>query len=165
MTCGWTGVCRPVSRKLPSSNYRQLPSYPLLWWILAENYPFLTIFCQFLENPPLFKENLPKKGPLFREFWTQKPTHMGGTYPYPQHVMYPPRGCRINFLKILHSSRFSEIFCPGGYVVLTLNLPFLCHKSATTCQIDSNKVSNSKLKLDLYNCVNTEITESIAPPQ
>ena len=55
-----------------------------------ENYPFLTIFCQFLEKPSMFKENLPKKGPLFREFWTQKPTHMGGTYPYPQHVMLPP---------------------------------------------------------------------------
>ena len=37
-------------------------------------------------------ENLPKKGPLFREFGAQKPTHMGGTYTgmYPQHVMYPP---------------------------------------------------------------------------
>ena len=30
MTCGWTGVCRPVFRKVPSSNYRKLPSYPLL---------------------------------------------------------------------------------------------------------------------------------------
>ena len=28
-------------------------------------------------------------------------------------------------------------------------LPFLCHESATTGQSDSNKVSNSKLKLDL----------------
>ena len=35
-------------------------------------------------------ENLPKKGPLFRVFGAQKPTHMGGTYPYPRHVMYPP---------------------------------------------------------------------------
>ena len=34
----------------------------------------------------MFMENLPKKGPLSREFWAQKPTHMGGTYPYPQHV-------------------------------------------------------------------------------
>ena len=41
-------------------------------------------------------ENLPKKGPLFREFGAQKPTHMGGTYPYPQHVMYPPpRGIHV----------------------------------------------------------------------
>ena len=46
-----------------------------------------------------------------------------------------------------------------------LTLHFLCHKSATTCQIDSNKVSNSKLNLDLCNCINNEITESIAPPQ
>ena len=30
MTCGWTGVCRPVFRKVPSSNCRMLPSYPLL---------------------------------------------------------------------------------------------------------------------------------------
>ena len=72
-TCWWTGVCRPVFRKQLSSNYRQLPSYPLLWWILAENYPFLAIFCQFLENPPMFKENLPKRGPLFREFGPKNP--------------------------------------------------------------------------------------------
>ena len=44
-------------------------------------------------------------------------------------------------------------------------LPFLCHKSATTCQIDLNKVSNSKLKFDLRSCVKIEIIESIAPPQ
>ena len=52
--------------------------------------PIFAIFRQFLDNPPLFKENLPKRGPLFGEFGAQKPTHMGGTYPYPQHVMYPP---------------------------------------------------------------------------
>ena len=93
MTCGWTGICRPVFRKVPSSNYRNLRSYPLLWWTLAENHPFFAIFRQFLDNPP-FKENLPKKGPLSREFGAQKPTHMGGTCPYPQHVMYPPpRDC------------------------------------------------------------------------
>ena len=45
----------------------------------------------------MLKENLPKKGPLFREFWTQKPTHMGGTYPYPQHVMLPPWGGGMSF--------------------------------------------------------------------
>ena len=31
-----------------------------------------------------------EKGPLSTDFWAPKPTHMGGTYPYPQHVMYPP---------------------------------------------------------------------------
>ena len=46
-------------------------------------------------KPPIFDyfspmENLPKKGSLSREFWAQKPTHMGGTYPFPQHDMYPP---------------------------------------------------------------------------
>ena len=52
--------------------------------------PIVDTFSQFLENPSMFKENQPKEGPVFREFWTQKPTDMGGTYPYPQHVMLPP---------------------------------------------------------------------------
>ena len=30
MTCGWTGVCRPIFRKVPCSYYRNLLSYPLL---------------------------------------------------------------------------------------------------------------------------------------
>ena len=46
-----------------------------------------------------------------------------------------------------------------------LILPFLCHKSATAYQIDSKKASNSKLKLDLCNCIKTEITVYAAPPQ
>ena len=41
-------------------------------------------------------------------------------------------------------------------------LPFLCHKSATTCQIESCKVSHSKLKPDLCSCVKAEITERMA---
>ena len=44
-------------------------------------------------------------------------------------------------------------------------LPFLCHKSTTACQIDSNKVSNSELKIDLCHCVKTEIIESTASVQ
>ena len=44
-------------------------------------------------------------------------------------------------------------------------LPFLCHKSATTCQIDSYKASNSKLKPNLCNCLKTVMIGSIAPPQ
>ena len=44
-----------------------------------------------------------------------------------------------------------------------LILPFLCHKTATAFQIDSKKVSNSKLKLDLCNCVKIEMIESAAP--
>ena len=44
-------------------------------------------------------------------------------------------------------------------------LPFLYHISATTCQIDSKKVSNSKLKPDLCSCVKTEMIEFTVPPQ
>ena len=45
-----------------------------------------------------------------------------------------------------------------------LSLPSFCHKLATTCQIDSNLISNSKLKLDKYNFTKIEISESTAPP-
>ena len=44
-------------------------------------------------------------------------------------------------------------------------LPFLYHKLAITCQIDSYKVSNSTLRPDLCNHVKIEVTESIAPPE
>ena len=46
-----------------------------------------------------------------------------------------------------------------------LILLFLCHKSATTCQVDSYKVSNSKLNSYLCSCIKTEMIESEAPPQ
>ena len=46
-----------------------------------------------------------------------------------------------------------------------LILLFLYHKSANTCLIDLYKVSNSKLKPDLRNCVKIDIIEPKAPPQ
>ena len=46
-----------------------------------------------------------------------------------------------------------------------LILSFLCHRSATTCQIESNKVPNSKLNLDLWSCAKTKMIESTAPPK
>ena len=58
----------------------------------------------------MFTENLPKKGPLFREFWTQKPTPMGGTYPYPQYVMLPPPpGAFLAVVGGITSSKFEVI--------------------------------------------------------
>ena len=53
MTCGWTGVYR----------------HPLL----STQTCCLAIFRQFLDKPPIFMENLPKRGPLFREFCPQNP--------------------------------------------------------------------------------------------
>ena len=46
-----------------------------------------------------------------------------------------------------------------------LILPFFCHKSETTCQIDLYEVSNFKLKPELCSCEKTEMIESAAPPQ
>ena len=42
------------------------------------------------DDPPTYMGNLMKMIPLFREFNGQKPTHMDGTYPCQQYVMYPP---------------------------------------------------------------------------
>ena len=44
-------------------------------------------------------------------------------------------------------------------------LLFLCCKSTTIYQIESYKVSNSKLKPELSNCSKTEMTESAAVQQ
>ena len=46
-----------------------------------------------------------------------------------------------------------------------LILLFPCNESATICQTDSYKVSNSKLKSGVCNCAKAEIMESTAPPQ
>ena len=73
MTCGWTGVCRLVFRKLPSSNYQQLPSYPLLWWILEENYPFLRIFANSWKNHPYLRKICRKRDPCLENFWPKNP--------------------------------------------------------------------------------------------
>ena len=48
---------------------------------------------------------------------------------------------------------------------IRIRLSFVCHKSATTLQIDSYKVLNSKLRTDLCNCVKTEVIKSTAAPQ
>ena len=81
--------------------------------------PVFTIFGRFLVYPPMFQENLPKKRPLFREVWTEKPTHMGGTYTYPQlFLLPPPRGVGISsqHLKVL-SKR-------GNIALIALSLRF-----------------------------------------
>ena len=43
----------------------------------------------------MFKGNLAKNRPLCGEFWSEKPTHMGGTYLYSQHAMFPPPGYSV----------------------------------------------------------------------
>ena len=67
MTCGWTGVCHPLFRKV-SYKLAIIPTF------LTNFDPFLAIFRQFLDYPPMFMENLPKKGPLSGEFWPKNPS-------------------------------------------------------------------------------------------
>ena len=86
------GIQKATLFELPT-----VAAIPIFMMNFGGKLPIFDNFCQFLGNPPMFKENLPKKRPLFREFWTQKPTHMGGTYPYPQHVMLPPWGPPLAF--------------------------------------------------------------------
>ena len=93
----------PQVRKVPSSTYRNLLSHPLL-----ENNPFLAIFRQFLD-PAMFMENLPKKGPLLREFWT----HMDGTaYTRTLNMLCTPSS-GVNFLEpvVKYAKRMFCIAC------------------------------------------------------
>ena len=46
-----------------------------------------------------------------------------------------------------------------------LVIPFPSHKSATTSHTNSNRVSNSKLKHGIWNCVKTEMIKYTVPPQ
>ena len=100
--------------------------------------PIFTISCGFLKNPPVFKENLPKKGPLFRDFWTPKPIHMGGTYRYPQHVMLPH---------------------PPGFVSTTTTfLHVICCQNSKCCgllttSIFENTYKNSNMIMEIANNV------------
>ena len=59
-----------------------------------------------------------------------------------------------------HCWRTTEVL----FLKQPLILPFICHKSATTCQNYSNKASNCKLKPDLCNCETATIIKSTAPP-
>ena len=49
--------------------------------LFYENHPFLTIFRQFLVNPPM-KENLPKRNPCLENFGPE-------THPYGRHIPVP----------------------------------------------------------------------------
>ena len=52
----------------------------------------LTMFdylCQFPSTAPMFKKNLPRNGPLHRNFRAQILIHMGGTYPMPSTYHVP----------------------------------------------------------------------------
>ena len=86
MTSGWTGVCHPVFRKVPTSNYRNLLSYPLAvipndgFWRKTAHFCY---FSSILDKPSLFMKNLPKRGDPCLENFCQKPTHIGGTLAAP----------------------------------------------------------------------------------
>ena len=62
------GICRPVLRNLPSSNYRHTHFYDEFWRKTTHSGLFPANFWT------MFRKNLPKRGPLFREFWTKKPS-------------------------------------------------------------------------------------------
>ena len=90
MTCRWTGSAAWFLERYPLLITETCCHTHFHDGFRRKTTHFWLFFASFCKNPPIFMENLPKKGPLFREFWAQNPTHMGGTYPYPQHVMYPP---------------------------------------------------------------------------
>ena len=79
----------------------------------------------------MFMENLPKKGPLFREFWAEKPTHMGGTYPYPQHVMLPPPGVSTYSYNAQFQQITTHLVFLGGWTKYSSTRCYLLFYSST----------------------------------
>ena len=63
MTCGWTGVCHPDFRKVPSSSYQNLHSAH--FWLF---------FASFWITHPCLWKICRQKGPLFREFLPRNPS-------------------------------------------------------------------------------------------
>ena len=85
-------------------------------------------------------ENLPKKGPFFREFGAQKPDHMGGTYPYPQHVMYPPPGGNVAFTERL------------SYLMVDSLAKEACRLSFTICLLISYYLEGTRVMSKHWKC-------------
>ena len=74
MTCGWTRVCRPVFRKLPSSNYRQLLSFPLydVFWLKMTH--FWLFFAHVQITHPCLWKICRKRDPCLEKFGLKNPT-------------------------------------------------------------------------------------------
>ena len=73
MTWGWTGVCRPVFRKAPSSNYRKLPSYHFYdeFWRKATH--FLVFFTNLWITHPCLWKICRKRDPCLENFGPKNP--------------------------------------------------------------------------------------------
>ena len=64
MTCGWTGVCRPVFRKVPSSNYRK-------FWRKTTH--FLLFFANFWITHPRLWKICRKRNPCLENLGSKNP--------------------------------------------------------------------------------------------
>ena len=73
MTCGCTGVFRPVFRKVPSSNYRKLPSYPLSDEFWRKTTHFLLFFANFLITHPCLWKICRKRDPSLENLGPKNP--------------------------------------------------------------------------------------------
>ena len=91
-TCGWMLSASRQSQRYPLLIFRNLLSYPLLCCILAENGPFWLFFANCWIIHPYLWKIYRKRDTCLEKFSVQKPTHVGGTYPYPQHVIYHSGG-------------------------------------------------------------------------
>ena len=90
MTCGWPGVCRPIFRNVLSSNYQTCIRTNFCDEFWRNNSKSKLVFTNFGQTRPCLRK-ICRQRTLFREFWPQKTTLVGGTYLYPRHVMYLPQ--------------------------------------------------------------------------
>ena len=63
---------------------------PYLGILLQKQAIFKQIFRKFKKMDPCLGILGPKMGPMLRDFFCQKPTHLGGTSPYSVFMGVPP---------------------------------------------------------------------------
>ena len=99
----------------------------------------LLFFANFWITHPCLWKICRKRDPCLENLGTQKPAHMGGTYPYPQHVMYPPP------VQLIDLSRFVGIMLCQVTIFLRADRHFLGSKIANIVACSFNHFVHLKL--------------------
>ena len=122
MTCRWTGVCGPVLRKVPSSDYRNLRLYPFydeFWWKTTH---LLLLFTNFWITHRFLRKICRKKDPYLENLGPK-------THPYGRHIPVP-----------------STCYVPPGVVAGIISLASISVNLAFTC-IRMNELSSLCISL------------------
>ena len=97
MTCGWTGVWRPVFRKVPlliTDSCRHTHFWDEIWWKATH---FLRVFAKVLKTHPCLKKICRKRIPCLENFGPKNPPIWAAYTLTFNMLCYPPGGCHAIF--------------------------------------------------------------------